>query len=211
MLLTSKQKPCFLQSIKLPNFHIFHAKNLAITGETMQLLPSKKTEPRIEKPKLYAGALPKTSSPEPTSASSLVLLTMLALGLLGAISFMATSLMPKSASPATVKRTDTNSPAANLTTTTKATQTGASVRMENNEDGSTMRVFWAVPVSEAQFWFNNKPVKADCNGDTCTLPKPESSNQVYFHWLNSSNNQWYYFACNGDYRGEFEGVPYSVK
>jgi hypothetical protein len=88
--------------------------------------------------------------------------------------------------------------------------TATTVRMENNrEEGASFHVFWSIPVTNAQFWFDNTSTTADCDERNCTVPKRQGIRQIYFRWLDSSDNQWYYFQCSGDYQGQFKGIPYA--
>ncbi len=86
----------------------------------------------------------------------------------------------------------------------------ATVRIENGDqkDGN-LHVSWSLPVSQTQFWLDNSPVLAKCDTQNCTVPKNDSVRQIYFRWLDSSDNRWYYFQCNGDYKGQFKGLPYT--
>jgi hypothetical protein len=80
--------------------------------------------------------------------------------------------------------------------------------MQNNKASDRLQVFWSNAVSQAQFWLDNTPVTTtNCNQHNCTVPKPQNTGQIYFRWLDTTDNKWYYFQCNGDYKGQFQGVP----
>jgi heme-binding NEAT domain protein len=146
-----------------------------------QLLPSNQPKPE-----------PSTSPNNKTAlAPTIITATLSALCLIGVV-----SLLPRLGFLTATKQT------VGLAPTTVTMQ-------ENQQDNSTMSVLWDAPVSQPQFWYNNRLVNATCNSQTCTVPKPNSTNQVYFRWLNTTDNQWYYFTCNGDYRGTFQGIAYS--
>jgi hypothetical protein len=85
------------------------------------------------------------------------------------------------------------------------------VTIENNEQESKFQVFWGVPASQVQFWLDNSPTPAQCDQQHCIVPKLQSTKQIYFRWLDTSNNQWYYFQCDANYKGQFQGIPYSAK
>ncbi|MBW4635238.1 MAG: hypothetical protein KME30_26090 [Iphinoe sp. HA4291-MV1] len=87
------------------------------------------------------------------------------------------------------------------------TPSGATVSIENGQKNDTIHVFWSLPVSQTQFWLDNSPVSAQCDQHNCTVPKHRRVSQIYFRWLDSSDNKWYYFQCNSDYRGQFKGIP----
>jgi hypothetical protein len=82
---------------------------------------------------------------------------------------------------------------------------------EPGEQGGQIKAYWSSPTSQAQFWFDGKPATASCDEYNCLVPKPKGANQVYLRWFNTGENQWYYFQCNADYKGRFEGIPYGVK
>ena len=89
--------------------------------------------------------------------------------------------------------------------------TATTVKMENNrEEDANFHVFWSIPVTNAQFWFDGTPTTATCDGHNCTVPKRQGVRQIYFRWLDSSDNQWYYFQCRADYQGQFKGISYAT-
>lgn len=145
-----------------------------------QLLPE-------NKPKPEPSTLPKNAALAPT----IIMAALSGLGLIGVMSFL---------------------PQLGFFPANKQTVglTPATVTMQDNqEDKSTLRVFWDTPVTQPQFWFNDKLVRMSCDTQTCTIPKPVSTELVYFRWMNTTDNKWYYFQCNGDYRGKFQGIPYT--
>lgn len=88
------------------------------------------------------------------------------------------------------------------------TPSPVTISIENNgQKNDTIRVFWSKPVSQAQFWLDNSPVNAQCDQHNCTVPKGQGVSKFYFQWLDSSDNKWYYFEGNTDYRGQFRGIP----
>lgn len=96
--------------------------------------------------------------------------------------------------------------------TQQANPEAATVTIQNdNDDQGTIHAFWSLPVSQQQFWFDGVPAAATCDEHSCTVQKRRGIRQIYFRWFNTSLNQWYYFQCPADYRGQFQGIPYTSK
>jgi hypothetical protein len=80
---------------------------------------------------------------------------------------------------------------------------------EKGKQSSTLNAYWGSPVSQVQFSFDNIPTPANCSSQHCTIALRQGVNQIYLRWFNISENQWYYFQCPGNYRGQFQGIPLS--
>jgi hypothetical protein len=80
---------------------------------------------------------------------------------------------------------------------------------EKGEQSNTLNAYWGSSVSQVQFYFDNVSTPANCSSQNCTVAIRQGVNQIYMRWFNISENQWYYFQCPGNYRGQFEGIPYS--
>ncbi|NMG11262.1 hypothetical protein [Brasilonema sp. UFV-L1] len=89
-----------------------------------------------------------------------------------------------------------------------ATSSVPIISIENNgQKNDTIHVSWSHSVSQAQFWLDNSPVNTQCDQHNCTVLKGQGVSKLYFQWLNTSDNKWYYFEGNTDYRGQFKGIP----
>jgi hypothetical protein len=83
----------------------------------------------------------------------------------------------------------------------------AAVRMQNNND--VINVYWGNPTTRQEFWFDGVTAPAKCDANQCEVPKRPGIQQVYFRWLNTTENRWYYFQCPANYSGRFQGIPYT--
>lgn len=154
------------------------------------------------------------SQPKKSKLSKKALLTLsfIITALLG-LGFV--NLLPKFSNPiATTKKNPTLSGATvTLENSEEKSETNQGQNSEenspqNNEEYSgQITAHWGSPTSQAQFWFDGSLTAASCDQYNCTVPKPKGANQVYLRWFNISENQWYYFQVNADYKGRFEGIP----
>lgn len=85
----------------------------------------------------------------------------------------------------------------------------AAATVEIREDGDSITISWTETTTGQAFWLDRIPMSATCDAHTCKLFKRPGAQQVYLQWLNSSENRWYYFQSPADYRGSFQGIPYS--
>lgn len=79
--------------------------------------------------------------------------------------------------------------------------------MNSNQNDNYITVTWGNPTTQAQFWINNTPASAQCTENGCTLARGQNAGQLYFRWFNLGDKKWYYFTCNSDYKGRFQGIP----
>lgn len=93
-----------------------------------------------------------------------------------------------------------------LVRTQSPSATGSTVVL--NEDAEKIHAFWGPEVSQQQFYFDNLPAAADCDRHSCAVLKRPAA-QIYFRWFNDAENRWYYFQCPSNYRGQFQGIPYT--
>jgi hypothetical protein len=159
----------------------------------MRSLPSHKSKPKSNQPKAEPEQAKQLQSKTPLLMPVISLVAILGLAFI--------SLLPRF----------TQSEHLAVATKQAVSPTATTVTLENKrEQNGNLHIFWSIPVSQAQFWFDNSPVAANCDPQNCTVLKHNTVQQIYFRWLDSSDNQWYYFQCNGDYKGQFKGISYAT-
>jgi hypothetical protein len=152
---------------------------------------------------------PKSSKKFKPSSNFSLAPALLIVAVVGLVSLLANLNLPTKSSPTV----------AGAVVTIESSTSGESKNQEHNqpqsqqqpeeqkEQDSTLKAYWGSPTSQAQFWFDGRPVAATCDQHNCTVTKPKGAKQVYLRWFDIAENRWYYFQANSEYKGQFKGIP----
>jgi hypothetical protein len=142
-----------------------------------------------------------------TNPKIILLLPALVVAMIIALGF--NSINPNSNQSESGKNANLPPTAVKLESSPSSEEKNQQQSQEKGKQSSTLNAYWGSPVSQVQFYFDNIPTSANCSSQNCTTAISQGVNQIYMRWFNISENQWYYFQCPGDYRGQFQGIPLS--